>query len=265
MADFASIRVDRHDDGVAVVTVARGDIGNASSPEMLGEIRDAFLALSVDRDVRAIILAAEGRHFSVGADFAFLERLAGMPATEIMDTVYGNFQGAARAIYRCPKPTLALVQGAAVTVGCEIALACDFRIAADNAMFQESWIRLGIMPPLGGTFLLPRIVGLGRALEMCLRGKEVRAEEALGIGLVSEVVPREALEARGMEFAQDLAASAPLAYATVKQSIQRSLESSMEAGWQANLPNQALLLGSEDHREGLAAVTEKRAPQFRGR
>lgn len=263
--DLAHIRIDRHDHGVAAVTVARGDIGNASSPGMLGEIRDAFLALSVDRDVRAIILAAEGKHFSVGADFAFLQRLTDMSASEIKDTVYANFQGAARAIYRCPKPTLALVQGAAVTVGCEIALACDFRIAADNAMFQESWIKLGIMPPLGGTFLLPRIVGLGRAMEMCLRGKQVRAEEALGIGLVGEVVVREQLEARGLELARELAASAPLGYATVKQSIQRALESSMEAEWQANLPNQALLLGSEDHREGLAAVTGKRAPQFVGR
>lgn len=264
MADFAHIRIDRPEGGVAAVTVARGDIGNASSPEMLGEIRDAFLTLSTDRDVRAIILAAEGKHFSVGADFAFLERLTGMSASEIKDTVYANFQGAARAIYRCPKPTLALVQGAAVTVGCEIALACDFRIAADNAMFQESWIRLGIMPPLGGTFLLPRIVGLGRAMEMCLRGKQVRAGEALTIGLVSEVVARADLETRGLDFARELAASAPLAYATVKQSIQRALESSMEAEWQANLPNQALLLGSQDHLEGLAAVTEKRAPAFRG-
>ena len=264
MTDFAHIRIDRHEGGIAAVVVARADIGNASSPEMLGEIRDAFAALSADRDARAILFAAKGKHFSVGADFAFLQRLTGMGASEIKDTVYANFQGAARAIYRCPKPTLALVQGAAVTVGCELALACDFRVAADNAMFQESWIRLGIMPPLGGTFLLPRLVGLGRAMEMCLRGKQVRADEALAIGLVGEVVARDDLESRGLDLARELAASAPLAYATVKQSMQRALESSMEAEWQANLSNQALLLGSEDHREGLAAVTEKRAPLFKG-
>ncbi|NIJ36733.1 2-(1,2-epoxy-1,2-dihydrophenyl)acetyl-CoA isomerase [Sphingopyxis panaciterrae] len=264
-AEYHHIRIDRHASAIAAVVVTRADIGNASSPEMLGEIRDAFAALSPDGDVRAIILAAEGKHFSVGADFAFLQRLAGMSATEVKDTVYDKFQGAARAIYRCPKPTLALVQGAAITVGCEIALACDFRVAADNAMFQESWIKLGIMPPLGGTFLLPRIIGLGRAMEMCLRGKQVRAEEALAIGLVSEVVAKDDLAARGLQLAQELAALAPLAYATVKQSMQRALESSMEAEWQANLPNQAVLLGSEDHREGLAAVTEKRTPVFRGR
>lgn len=262
MADH--VRIER-DGAVARVVVARADIGNASSPEMLGEIRDAFLALTDDTAVRAIVLAAEGKHFSVGADFGFLQRLATMSAAEIKGTVYANFQGAAKAIYRCPKPTLALVQGAAITVGCELALACDFRIAADTARFQESWIKLGIIPPLAGLFLLPRLIGMTRAMEMCLRGRPVLAEEALRIGLVSEVVTPDALAERGAERATELAASAPLAYAAAKQGLQRGLESSMEAEWQANLANQALLLGSEDHREGLAAVLAKRDPAFIGR
>src|SRR3546814_19474873 len=122
-----------------------------------------------------------------------------MRATEIKDMVYANFQGAARAIYRSPKPTLALVQGAAVTVGCELALACDFRLAADNAMFQESWIRPGIMPPLGGPFLLPRIVGLGRPMEVCLRGRKVRAESPAALGLVSEVAADDAPASPGFD------------------------------------------------------------------
>lgn len=261
---YEHIRVDTKGAGIATVTVARPDIFNASSPEMFVEIKDAFLSLSADQNIRAIILAAEGKHFSVGADFAFIERLGTMSANEIKDTVYSVFQGAARAIYRCPKPTLALIQGAAVTVGCEVALACDFRMAADDVMFQETWIKLGIMPPLGGTFLLPRIIGLGRAMEMCLRAKQVRSEEALRIGLVGEVVDRADLETRGQEMARELATLAPLAYATIKQSIQRALESSMDVEWQANLSNQALLFSSSDHREGLAAVREKRSPTFLG-
>ena len=259
------VRIEHAAGGVAQVVVARADIGNASSPVMLGEIRDAFIQLTADDGVRAIVLAAEGKHFSVGADFGFLKDLTEMSASEIKGTVYANFQGAAKAIYRCPKPTLALVQGAAVTVGCELALACDFRIAADNALFQESWIKLGIMPPLGGVFLLPRIVGMGRAMEMCMLGKPVGAEEALRIGLVTEVVSPDELTLRGATFGAELAVLPPMAYTTVKQSLQRGLESSMEAEWQANLPNQALLLGSEDFREGLAAVTGKRTPAFAGR
>jgi enoyl-CoA hydratase/carnithine racemase len=259
-----NIRIERHDGGIARVIVARADSGNASSPAMLGEIRDGFAALGEEMSVRAIVLSAEGRHFSVGADFAFLAELPDTPATQVRQNVYSAFQGAARAIYHCPKPTLALVQGAAITVGCELALACDFRIAAETARFQESWIRLGILPPLGGLFLLPRMVGLGRAMELCLRGTPMLAAEAKSAGLVSEVVPPAALETHGMTVAAELASQAPLAYALAKQAMQRGLESSMEVEWQANLAAQTMLLGSADFREGLAAVTAKRAPTFIG-
>lgn len=249
---FAHIRIEQNASGVACVIVARADIGNASSPEMLGEIRDAFLALGDQADVRAIVLMAEGKHFSVGADFGFLQTLTTMPAQEIRDTVYARFQGAAKAIYRCPKPTIALVQGAAVTVGCELALACDFRIADERARFQESWVKLGIIPPLGGLFLLPRLVGLGRAMEICLLGRPVLADEALRIGMVSEVVPPQALVARGDDFAAELAAIPAMAYATIKQALQRGLETGMESEWQSNLSSQTLLLGSDGFKDGLA-------------
>lgn len=256
------VRSDDLDGGIVRITVTSAATGNASTPAMLEAIRDAFEAVTARSGVRAVIFAAEGKHFSVGADFGFLRELTETPPAEIRRTVYAKFQGAARAIYRCPYPTLALVQGAAITVGCELALACDFRIAAENARFQESWIKLGIMPPLGGLFLLPRLIGLGRAMEMCLQGRLVLAEEALRIGLVSAVVPPDALEAAGETKAAELAALPPMAYASAKQAMQRGLESSMDAEWQANLSTQAILLSSNDFREGLAAVTEKRAPLF---
>lgn len=252
--NYEHICISRSDDGIARVTVARPDIRNASSPEMLGEIRDAFMVLGDSADVRVIILAAEGRHFSVGADFAFLDRLSTMPAEQIRETVYTRFQGAARAIYRCTKPTLALVQGAAVTVGCELALACDFRIAADTARFQESWVKLGIMPPLGGLFLLPRLVGFGRAMDICLLGRPIPADEAMAIGLVGEVVAAASLAERGEAFARELGTIPPMAYSSIKQGLQRGLESAMEAEWQANLSAQALLLGSDDFKRRLAAT-----------
>ncbi|MFZ4688002.1 MAG: enoyl-CoA hydratase/isomerase family protein [Polymorphobacter sp.] len=260
----ADIRVEYPEAAIARIMFARGEAGNASRPAMLGQLRDAMTMLTARADVRAIIIAAEGKHFSVGADFAFLDELTTLSATAVKTTVYDNFQGAAKAIYRCPKPTIALVQGAAVTVGCELALACDFRIAADTAMFQESWIKLGIMPPLGGVFLLPRIVGLGRAADMCLRGVAVKADAALAMGLVSEVVAAAALAERGLALARELAATAPLAYAVVKESLHRALETSMDAEWSANLPNQAVLLGSDDFREGLAAARARRAPLYKG-
>lgn len=257
------IRIER-DGAIGLVVMARAEAKNSSRPQTLREICQAVDELTADEEVRAIILAADGKHFSAGADFAFLDELTRMDAAAIRHQVYTHFQGAARRLYHCPKPTIALVQGAAVTVGCELALACDFRIVAEGAFFQESWIKLGIMPPLGGTYLLPRLIGMTRAADMCLRGRAVNAEEALAIGLASEVVAFEDLRARGLELAAELAAAAPLAYAAVKTALHRGGESGIDAEWSANLPQQALLLTSADFREGLSAVRERRAAVFAG-
>lgn len=264
MSSFEDIRISNAG-GIGRLTIDRGDGRNALRPQSLAEICQALDALTDNPDVKAIVIAAEGKHFSAGADFKFLKGLTSMAPADIKAQVYQHFQGAARRIYNCPKPTLALINGAAVTVGCELALACDFRIADENVMLQESWIKLGIMPPLGGLFLLPRIVGLGRAKEMCLLGKQVRSQEALHIGLVGEVVPAGELAERGNALAAELVAAAPTAYSVVKEALHRGLESSMQAEWTANVSSQAVLLSSEDFAEGLEAVVERRAPEFTGR
>lgn len=250
--------------GIGTLTINRPDKGNAVRPHTLAEICAGMDLLTADDAAKVILLRAEGRHFSSGADFDFLDELRSMSATQVQTQIYAHFQGAARRIYNCPKPTVAAVAGAAVTVGCELAIACDFRVAADNAFFQESWIRLGIMPPLGGTFLLPRLIGLGRAAQMVLRGMRVKADEALAIGLVSEVVSLEQLDTRALELAAELAETAPRAYAAIKLALHRGLETSMEAEWSTNVLNQSILLGSDDHAEGLEAVKARRAPRFRG-
>ncbi|QKS00344.1 enoyl-CoA hydratase/isomerase family protein [Sphingomonas sp. CL5.1] len=250
---------------IGTLTFNRPEKGNTLRPQTLAEVCCGLDELIADPEVRAIVLAATGKHFCAGADFSFLDELTRMPASDIKAQIYAHFQGAAKRLYTCSKPTLALVQGAAVTVGCELALACDFRIVAETAFFQESWIKLGIMPPLGGLFLLPRLAGLGRASQMVLLGQAVKAVEAERIGLAGEVVPVDMLAGRGAAFAEELAAIAPLAYASVKEALHRGLETSMEAEWSANLLNQALLLGTEDFREGLDAVKAKRAPVFGAR
>ena len=262
MNHFSDIRVEYLDHGIAKIIFARGDVNNTSRPEGLAEVCEAMDILSADEAVRAIVLAADGAHFSAGADIAFLESLRQKTPAQIKDQVYQYFQGAARRLWHCQKPTIALVQGAAVSVGCELALACDFRIAASDASFMEVWIKFGIMPPLGGLFLLPRIIGMGRAKDMCLRGIPMPADQALTAGLVSEVVKPEDLQPRGLQVALELAALPQAAYATIKESIHRGLSSDMEAEWTANLPNQALLLSSEDFAEGLNAAKQKRAPRF---
>jgi enoyl-CoA hydratase/carnithine racemase len=253
-----------HADGVATIRFQRGETGNRLRVETLQALCAAIDAAVADSNIRAIVLAADGRHFSSGADMAFLDRLANARAAEIRTHIYTWFQGAVRRIWQAPKPTLALVNGAAVTVGCELALACDFRLAADDARFEESWIRLGLMAPLGGMFLLPRMVGVARAKAMLLAGRAMGAAEALETGLVAQVVTRAELDAAGAALAAELAALPPLAYAAGKEALHRALQGTLEGEWSAGVLAQAMLMGSADFSEGLAAFREKRRPRFTG-
>jgi enoyl-CoA hydratase/carnithine racemase len=252
------------DDGIGILSFNRPDRGNAVRPQTLKEICDGMDSLNADDAVKAILIRAEGKNFCAGADFRFLDSLTSMPSVDVHSQIYRHFQGAARRIYHCLKPTVALIAGAAVTVGCELSLSCDFRLVAEGAFFQESWIKLGLLPPLGGLFLLPRLVGLGRANQMVLRAEAVSAEMAVSIGLATEVCKREELDSRGRQFALELTRVAPLAYASAKQAMHRGLETTMEAEWSSNVLHQAMLLSSNDYREGLSAVKEKRAPAFQG-
>jgi enoyl-CoA hydratase/carnithine racemase len=252
-------------DPVARIVIDRGEGRNALRPQTLQEIGAAMDELSANPSVKAIVLSGAGKHFSAGAEFGFLQKLTTMTAMDIRDQIYSAFQGAMRRIYDCPKPTVAAINGSAITVGCELALACDFRLVTPTAQFQESWIKLGLMPPLGGLFLLPRLVGLGRACEIALAGRAVGAQESVRIGLATEMVdPAERLADRSMELAAQLAALPPLAYRSIKEGLHRGLESNMEQEWATNVMAQSLLLGTEDFREGLAAVVERRPGKFKG-
>lgn len=249
---------------VGWIKINRPDRRNALRRETLVEICRAVDELAAAPGVRALVLAGEGKHFAAGAEFSFLEGLKTTPAPELKSQIYAHFQGAARRLHLCPKPTIAAVAGAAVTVGCELALACDFRLVSPTAEFHESWIKLGLLPPLGGLFLLPRLVGAGRAAEIVLAGRPIGAEEAVRIGLASEVVAADSLRQRTQAFAEQLAALPPLAYAAIKEGLRRGAESSMEKEWATNVLAQAMLLGTQDFAEGLAAVVEKRPGVFVG-
>lgn len=261
--DFEDLNVE-NEDGIATLTINRGDGRNALRPQSLREICAALDGLVADKAVKAIILTGAGKHFSAGADFAFLEDLTVTKATAIRDQIYSAFQGAAKRIWNCPKPIIAAINGAAITVGCELSLACDARIVTPTAQFQESWIRLGILPPLGGMFLLPRLVGLGRASDILLSGRAVGAEEAERIGLATRIVEGSELMQAAKALAKEYAALPPLAYRAVKEGIHRGTETSMEQEWATNVLAQTMLLGTDDFKEGLASVKERRSGTFAG-
>lgn len=252
-------------DDVGTLTLNRPERGNALRPSTMQEICAALDELDRDARVKAIVLRAAGKHFCTGADLSFLDELTRTSPVAVQQQIYEHFLGAARRLYHCAKPTVALISGAAFTVGCELALACDFRLVSDTASLQESWIKLGLIPPLGGLFLLPRLIGLGRAMQMVLRADAVTGAQAVAIGLAHELVPMDQLERRGQDLAIELSQRPALAYAAAKLGLHRGLETTMEAEWSANVAAQAMLLSSEDFREGLAALKQKRPPQFNGR
>lgn len=259
---MSEVILTRVADRVATITLNRPESMNSMLPEHLGVLVDAVKRFERDPAVRVIVLTGAGRAFCSGGDLNFLQRVRDMSHAEIKDVVYEGYVGAARALRGCGKPIIAAVNGPAIGAGCEFALSCDLRIVKRRAFFSESWIELGTMPALGGMFLLPRMIGIGRATDMVLRGKRVYGDEAVAIGLANEVADDADFEAKVDEVARDLAKRPTETMALAKMGLRRGLESTYSGELEFNLFAQAMLIKGPAHREGVNALLEKRAPNF---
>jgi enoyl-CoA hydratase/carnithine racemase len=236
----------------------RPQVSNAVRPETMRQLCVALDECVASEIVKVIVVSGNGKHFSAGGDFSFLEELCDARPQITRDSLYEFFVGAVKRLWRSPKPTIAAVNGAAITVGCEIALACDLRIVDEYAAFRETWLHLGLLPPLGGTVLLPHLIGLGRAKEMILNARSVSAREAVEFGLASELVAADEFRAAVERKAKELAAYPQPAYRLAKEAIQRPFESDLEREWQANVLAQSLLIGTEEFRKRVAAHSPRR-------
>lgn len=212
---------------------------------------------------RALVITGAGEDFCSGADLG--GDLAS--ATTAVDRLEGmrRVGRAARALHRLSKPTVAAVDGVAVGAGMNLALGCDVVVATDRARFSEIFVRRGLAVDFGGTWLLPRLVGLARAKELALTGRIVPAPEALEYGMIAEVVAPADLQRRAAEVAGTLALGAPLAQRFIKEGFDRSLEMSFDEALEFEERTQVVCLMSEDVVEGVAAFLQKRDPEFRGR
>ena len=251
-------------DHIATIAFNRPESQNALSPVLLEETMAAVRQAQADDAVRVLVLTGTGRAFCSGGNVKSMAEVAGGPAPARAEQV-GQIQELQRLFRRFPKPFIAAVNGAAYGAGLDLACAADFRIAAETARFCEVYVRLGLAPGGGGAWLLPRIVGLTAALDLVLSGEPIDAATALRIGLVSRVVPAAELPAATAELARRFALSAPRGVEVAKRALYRGLEMSLDAALDFIRPQIGVLRQTEDHKEGLRALRERRLPRFEGR
>jgi enoyl-CoA hydratase len=249
-------------DHVATITLNRPEVRNAMNTPLREAMYERFTALAVDDDVRVIIVTGAGdRAFSAGADIReFVEPLVPTQFREQRRRL--DFR---QVMDRCPQPIIAAIRGIALGGGLELALACDIRIAGDDALLGLTEVNLAIIPGGGGTQRLPRLVGRGKALEMILTGMRIGAAEALRIGLVERVVPAAEVMSAARDLARELAGRAPVAMRYAKESVVKGLGMSLDDGLRLEGDLSTLLRTTEDRLEGARAFLEKRKPNWKGR
>jgi enoyl-CoA hydratase len=256
-----SLVLTERDGAVATLTINRPDKRNALSTAVRQAFLAAFRALVDDEAVRVIVVTGAGeKAFVAGADIAEFESRTPVEQYRAM-----RAPSPLEALERSPKPVIAAINGYCLGGGLELAMACDFRIAASHALFGQPEINLGIIPGGGGTQRLPRLVGLGHAMRMILSGEPIDAAEALRIGLVQEVVPPDALLARVREVAARIAQKSPVALAAAREATRAALQTPLAEGLRVETGLYLLAFASADKAEGVRAFLEKRTAQFTGR
>ncbi len=258
---YANLTLER-DDAVAIVTISRPEKLNALNRATLTEIDQVFTALAADESVRAIVVTGAGeKSFVAGADIGELSVLDTRGAEEA--SAFGS--GIFRRIERSRAPVIAAVNGFALGGGCELAIACHIRYAAENARFGLPEVGLGIIPGYGGTQRLPRLVGLGIASELIATGRMIDAAEALRIGLVNRVVPATELRAAALALAAEIAQKAPLAVAAALEAARLGVETDLDTGLRLESSLFGMLGSTKDMHDGLSAFVEKKKIRFEGR
>ena len=259
MSDYQTLQVEIAD-GVALIRLNRPEALNALNSQLMAELSTCVEALDSDDAVGCLVLTGSAKAFAAGAD---IKEMASKTYAEMFRENF--FAESSERIVRSRKPIIAAVAGYALGGGCELAMICDFIIAADTAKFGQPEINLGVMPGIGGTQRLTRLVGKSKAMDLMLTGRMMDAAEAERSGLVSRVVPAEALIEEAMTAARKIASQSPLAVVMNKELVDTALETTLTQGVRTERRLFHSLFAFDDQKEGMAAFTEKRKPQFKGR
>jgi len=253
----------RKENGIAIITMNRPEKRNAMSPAIFQGIATSMEDAVKDEEIRVIILTGTGDAFCAGAD------VKSMAAGELERREPPPEQPASRAPFtmqfrQCPKPIIAAMNGVAVGVGLDLALACDIRIASDKARFTVGYVRRGMVPAAGSAWYLPRLMGIDQSLKVILTSEMLSAEEAEKLGMVTMVVPHDELESASLEIAEQIAKAPTLAVQAAKRAVYESLELDLEKSLNLTMKLRQGLLRTDDYHESATAFVEKREPTFKG-
>jgi 2-(1,2-epoxy-1,2-dihydrophenyl)acetyl-CoA isomerase len=249
---------------IATITLNRPDKLNAFSGTMREDLLDALRNADADPACRVVVITGAGRAFCAGGDVDFMSGLQRAGDVAAFRKLLDAGRDVVVQIASMAKPVLASVNGIAAGAGCNLALACDYRIASDAAKLGETFVKIGLHPDWGGTWLLPRLVGRSRAAELLMTGRIVDANEALAIGMVDRVVPHAELASETEKLAQSIAAAPPIAVAGIKRALAAAERNDLRAQLDLEAEHQLAAFRSADAAEGMNAFFEKRAPAFKG-
>jgi enoyl-CoA hydratase len=244
---------------VGLITLDRPEALNALNNQLVEELVEAVAAYDADEAIGCIVVTGSEKAFAAGAD------IKEMQPKSYMDVYKEDLFAKAGQIADCRTPTIAAVSGYALGGGCELAMMCDFILAGDNARFGQPEINLGVIPGIGGTQRLTRFVGKSKAMEMCLTGRMMEADEAERAGLVSRVVPKESLLEEALKAAETIAAKSLPVAMMAKEAVNRAYEVTLSEGIQFERRVFHSLFATDDQSEGMAAFVDKRTPQFKNR
>lgn len=247
---------------IIIITLNRPQKLNALNKRLREELHHSLQKTLRDRDARVVIITGGNKFFSAGAD---IDEISGIKTTHDAYNFSRGFQNAFQEVQDFPLPTIAAISGYALGGGCELTLACDFRIAAGNARIGVPEVGLGALPAAGGTQRLPRILGLTKAKEMLYTGDPIDAQEAWRLGLVNKVVPADKLMDEARDMAKKLASRPKLALATIKSAVNTGINMDLSSALEHEAKSFATLVASHDFKEGIKAFLEKRKPVFTGK
>ncbi|MFY9628309.1 MAG: enoyl-CoA hydratase [Methylocystis sp.] len=256
--NYETIQIERHGKA-GLVRLHRPEALNALNAKLMAELDDALSAFETDSEIGCVVLTGSDKAFAAGAD------IKEMREKGFADAFLEDFLARWDAVARTRKPIIAAVSGFALGGGCEVAMMCDFILASDTAQFGQPEIKLGVIPGAGGTQRLTRAVGKAKAMELCLTGRFMGAEEAERAGLVSRIVPAQDLVADAIKTAQAIAAMSLPAVLTAKDAINRAFETTLAEGVKFERRAFYALFATQDQKEGMAAFVEKRRPAFKNR